>query len=89
MRPVDPKLIDALRFSAIAIAFLVAAFALFQYLSTGRPDAREMLALGLLVALELAVVPVAVTFLLPRAEPQSVVGAPLPRGTSVPNPWSY
>ena len=89
MRPVDPKIIDVLRFSAVGLSFLVALFALIQYLSTGRPDAREMRDLGLLVALELAIVPIALTFLLPRAETDSMVGQPLARGTSVPNPWSY
>lgn len=89
MMPVHPRFVDALRILAVVAGLVVAAFALLQYLSTGRPDAREMRDLGLLLAFELALVPIAFSFLLPRQVSEAMVGEPLPRGTSVPNPWAY
>ena len=90
VKQVDSRIVDALRLSALAVAFIVAAFAMVQYLRySGRPDAAEMRDLGLLIAMELALVPLALTFLVRRGSVEPMVAEPLPRGTSVPNPWSY
>ncbi len=90
MKPVDPKIIDALRLSGLALGGLVAAMAIYQYLRvTGRPDATEMRDLGLLVALELAAIPAALSFLMPRRDGDitlALAPTPAPR---LPNPWSF
>ena len=60
MRPVDTRIVDGLRVSGVALGGLVAAVAIYQYMRvTGRPDAAEMRDLWLLVAMELAAIPVA------------------------------
>ena len=90
MKRLESKVVDALRISALALASLVAAFAIFQYVRHGgRPDATEMRDLGLLIAMELAIIPFALTFLVRNEGPEPMVAEPLPRGTSIPNPWSY
>ena len=90
MKPVDPKVIDALRLAGIVLGGLVAAAAIYQYLSfSGRPDASEVRDLWLIVALELAAMPLALSFLMPRDDSlalASLAPTPSPR---VPNPWSY
>ena len=89
MKPVDTKIIDALRVIGLAMGGLVAALAIYHYLRvTGRPDATEMRDLGLLVALELTAIPVALSFLMPRREGDialALAPTPAPR---LPNPWS-
>ena len=66
---------------------LVAAAAIYQYMFTGRPDAAELRDLWLIVALELAAMPIALSLLLPRAEEPAQL-APTP-ATPLPNPWAY
>ena len=90
MKQLDSRVVDVLRVSGLALASLVAAFAMFQYIRHGgRPDAVEMRDLGLLLALELAVIPFALSFLVRDDGPEPMTARPLPRGTSIPNPWSY
>lgn len=90
MKHFESSVVDALRISALALASLVALFAVVQYIRHGgRPDATEMRDLGLLIALELAVIPFALTFLVRSEGPEPMTAAPVPRGTSIPNPWSY
>lgn len=90
MKRFDSRVVDALRISALALGSLVAAFAVVQYVRHGgRPDAAEMRDLGLLIALELAIIPFALTFLVRDDGPEPMTAQPLPRGTSIPNPWSY
>lgn len=91
MKPVGPNVIDALRISGLAVGGVVAAAAIYQYMRySGRPDAIEMRDLWLIVAAELATVPIALSFLLPRADAQD--GLPDPkkaRTPRIPNPWAY
>ena len=93
MKPVGPNVIDALRVSGIALGGIIAAVAIYQYMRySGRPDAAEMRDLWLIVAAELATVPIALSFLLPRQEPQDgLLAAPATktRTSRVPNPWAY
>lgn len=90
MKPVDPKIIDALRIAGLALGGVVAAAAIYQYMRfSGRPDASEIRDLWLIVALELAVMPLALSFLMPRHDSlatASLAPTPAPR---VPNPWAY
>ncbi len=90
MKPVDAKIIDGLRVSGIALGALVAAVAIYQYMRvTGRPDAAEMRDLWLLLAMELAAIPVALSFLMPRRDGDialALAPTPAPR---LPNPWTY
>ncbi len=90
MRPVDTKIIDGLRVSGLALGSLVAGVAIYQYMRvTGRPDAAEMRDLWLLVAMELAAIPVALSFLMPRrALDMALALAPTP-APRLPNPWTY
>jgi hypothetical protein len=88
MKPVDSRFIDALRVAGLVLGGVVAAAAVYQYLrATGRPDAAEVRDLWLIVAAELAAMPIALSFLMPRSE----AGIELaPSSTPpVPNPWVY
>lgn len=92
MKPVSPNVIDALRVSGILLGGVIAAAAIYQYMRyTGRPDAAEMRDLWLIVAAELATVPIALSFLLPRQEPpeDALLSPPAKSRARVPNPWAY
>ena len=90
MKPVDVRTLDIMRFSALALGVLLAIFAVVQYVQAGtRPDAAEMRDLLLIAALEIAFVPLAISFLLPQREDDMLASDGLKRGTSVPNPWAY
>jgi hypothetical protein len=90
MKPVHPRVIDLLRFAGLALGAIVAAAAIYQYMKySGRPDAAEVRDLWLIVAMELAAMPIALSFLMPRAEADSLAElAPTP-APRVPNPWAY
>ena len=89
MKPVNPRIIDLLRFTGLALGGLVAAAAIYQYMKfTGRPDASEVRDLWLVVAIELAAMPIALSFLMPRADADIAELAPTP-APRVPNPWAY
>lgn len=79
-----------MRVAGIAVGGLVAAAAIYHYMRySGRPDAAEMRDLWLIVAAELATIPIALSFLLPRADPgRAAELAPTP-ASRVPNPWAY
>ena len=90
MKPVNPRIIDLLRFTGLALGAIVAAAAIYQYMKvTGRPDASEVRDLWLIVAMELAAMPIALSFLMPRTDADAIAElspTPAPR---VPNPWAY
>ena len=91
MKPVGPNVIDALRITGLALGGVIAAWAIYQYMRySSRPDASEIRDLWLIVAAELATIPIASSFLLPR-KPE---GGAIPpdegaRKPGVPNPWAY
>src|SRR5688572_5877781 len=91
MKPVDVRTLDIMRISALALGVVLAIFAVIQYYQAGvRPDAAEMRDLLLIAALEIAFVPLAISFLLPQREDDTLLPPTgLKRGTSVPNPWAY
>ncbi len=88
MKPLDLKIIDGLRLFGVVLGGLVAAVAIYQYLRVaGGPDAAEVRDLWLLVAMELAAIPVALSFLVPRRDSDitlALAPTPAPR---LPNPW--
>jgi hypothetical protein len=90
MKPVDVRTLDIMRISALALGVVLAIFAVIQYYQAGvRPDAAEIRDLLLIAALEIAFVPLAISFLLPQRDEDPLAPTGLKRGTSVPNPWAY
>ena len=85
----DRHLVAWLRWAGIGTGAVVAIIAFYGYMRyTGRPDAAEMRDLGLLLAMELAALPMAFSFLLKR---QPADDLPLTSVSNVrlPNPWAY
>ena len=85
----DRHLVAWLRWAGIGTGAVVAIIALYGYMRfTGRPDAAEMRDLGLLLAMELAALPMAFSFLLKRQPPEELPLTTLST-VRVPNPWAY
>jgi hypothetical protein len=89
MQPVDIRTLDVMRFASLALGVAIALFAMFQYVHGVRPDSAEIRDLLLVAALEIAFVPLAITFLLPHRDDLIIASTGVKRGTSVPNPWAY